>query len=226
MIFLSPVVKKWQLVGDDGNEFDRSTEGRAEAWREAQAAADLGMPWAGATFRLIDVVAGNHADDCAIGLDATAWCDCGVEPEIVEERVLFPSAPGGVVETEGEDGGFAAIAALAARQMSETIRKDREGPPERLCRFEREPVLAYPAEASEPFGEVESDGKAALELSRLSPAKVAEPWTGRPAQMQILSNTLYGRKILPGKRADIKQRMEGQPLSALPRVVAEVLGEE
>lgn len=99
------VGSKWQSLGQDGNGFDRSTAGREQAWHEAQAAASLGLPWAGATFRLVDVFEGDHADDCVLGLDADAWCDCGVELVIVEERVLFASAPGGVVETEGVAAG-------------------------------------------------------------------------------------------------------------------------
>lgn len=85
--------EKWRELGDDGNSFDRSSDGCAEAWREAQAAANLGIPWAGATYRLVDPCEGDHADDCALGLDSTAWCDCGIEPTVVEERVVMPEGP-------------------------------------------------------------------------------------------------------------------------------------
>ena len=89
MVFRQLGTDKWRALGEDGNAFDRSSEGRAEAWREAQAAANLGIPWAGASFRLVDVAEGDHADDCALGIGGD-WCDCGVEPVIVEERILFP----------------------------------------------------------------------------------------------------------------------------------------
>lgn len=89
MVFRQLGTDKWRPLGEDGNAFDRSSEGRAEAWREAQAAANLGIPWAGASYRLVDVAEGDHADDCALGIGGD-WCDCGVEPVIVEERVLLP----------------------------------------------------------------------------------------------------------------------------------------
>lgn len=80
--------QKWLLLGDDGNEF----ESEAEAWPEAQAAADLGIPWGGATFRLVDIGAGEHSDDCSLGLSREHGCDCGADPVVVAERVLLPSA--------------------------------------------------------------------------------------------------------------------------------------
>jgi hypothetical protein len=83
--------QKWRLLGDDGNEF-ASPE---EAWPEAQFAANLGLPWAGATFRLVDIDAADHGDDCVRGLGPYT-CDCSAEPVVLEERVLFP--PEGVIQ--------------------------------------------------------------------------------------------------------------------------------
>jgi len=87
--------QKFRLMGDDGNEF----EGATEAWAEAQTAANLGIPWAGATFQLVDVTAGDHSDDCALGLGVENGCDCGIEPLVVEERVLFSAGPPKVVKS-------------------------------------------------------------------------------------------------------------------------------
>lgn len=196
MVFRSPVVGKWQTLGDDGNEFDRSSAGREQAWREAQAAANLGMPWAGATFRLVDPFEGDHRDDCVLGLDAEAWCDCGVELAIVEERVVMPS-----------DGAFQKIG-FGAPYGRFGARAAELGPL----------VVETTGEAS-----AASDGKALVELSRLSPAKVAELWTGRDAQLQVLSNVLHGRPVSREQRHLIKERMKGRPLGQLAVVVAEVL---
>lgn len=82
---------KWRLLGDDGNEFETAEE----AWREAQAAADLGIPWGGASFRLVDNDAAEHSDDCPIGLGRMNACDCGAA-RVVEERRLWP--PGAIQE--------------------------------------------------------------------------------------------------------------------------------
>jgi hypothetical protein len=68
------------------------------------------------------------------------------------------------------------------------------------------------------------DERALIELRRLSAAKLAEPWTGRPAQKQVLANVLHGREVTKEQRNTIAQRMTGRPLSHLAGVVAEVLG--
>lgn len=81
--------EKWRRLGEDGNEFETPEE----AWPEAQTAANLGLPWGGALFRLVEIGAGDHSDDCALGLGSENGCDCGAEPVVVEERRLFP-APG------------------------------------------------------------------------------------------------------------------------------------
>lgn len=83
---------KWRRLGEDGNEFETADE----AWPEAQAAANLGMPWAGAIYRLVEIDGGDHADDCALGLGWENGCDCGAEPVIVGERRFFAST--GVIE--------------------------------------------------------------------------------------------------------------------------------
>lgn len=239
MVFRSPVVGKWQTLGDDGNEFDRSSEGRAEAWREAQAAANLGMPWAGATFRLVDPFEGDHRDDCVLGLDAEAWCDCGVELAVVEERVVMPDKPN---EWESAEAIRARMDAPLSPEQRKAIGIDPTPAVDYRPSYREEdafvkigfgaPYGRFGARAAElgplvveTTGEASAapDGKATVELSRLSPAKVAELWTGRDAQLQVLSNVLHGRPVSREQRHLIKERMKGRPLGQLAVVVAEVL---
>jgi hypothetical protein len=234
MVFKSPVIGKWQPLGEDGNEFDRSTEGRAEAWREAQAAANLGMPWAGATFRLVDPFEGDHRDDCVLGLDSTAWCDCGVELAVVEERVVMPEflrsmnavsaypegLEGAPLDTgrieRVERGSLPAVEKLrtssAYGQFSVKTR--------RVDMPELGPLVV---EATVEAVVQRNDRRTLQELSRLSEDKLAELWTGRDAQNQVLSNVLHGRSVPREKRHLIKERMKGRPLFELATVVAEVL---
>jgi hypothetical protein len=67
------------------------------------------------------------------------------------------------------------------------------------------------------------DNQAKVELGRLSAPKLAEVWTARPAQTQVLANVLYGRDVSKEQKRRITERMQGQPLSALASVVFEVL---
>lgn len=67
------------------------------------------------------------------------------------------------------------------------------------------------------------DARAVDELSRLSVPKLAEAWTGRPAQKQVLANVLHGREVTREQRKRIAELMQGRPLQELAAVVAEVL---
>lgn len=64
------------------------------------------------------------------------------------------------------------------------------------------------------------------ELARLSAAKLAETWTNRPAQMQVLKNIFHSldHKATRVELESIKEQMKGKPLSAIANVVLAVLG--
>lgn len=67
------------------------------------------------------------------------------------------------------------------------------------------------------------DARAVAELGFISEPKLAEIWTARPAQKQVLSNVLRGRDVSKEQRTRIADRMQGKPLHDLARVVAEVM---
>jgi hypothetical protein len=64
------------------------------------------------------------------------------------------------------------------------------------------------------------DERTALELSRLSPVKLSEAWTGRPAQKQVLVNCLHGRGFSREQRQLIAEAMDGYRLGELRFIVA------
>lgn len=215
MVFKPAGEKLYREFGTDGNEFERIEDG----WAEARKAAALGLPWAGATFRLVDPGEGDHADDCSLGI-GSEWCDCGIEPTIVAEETFLPPR-----SFSDEDiamaGGQRALLEREAFDRSAVRVSTRVLPPAEADILGLGPLVveAVAFEVAEP----KTDGRTVVELSRLSPAKVAEPWTGRPAQLQVLSNVVHGRNVSAAQRRLIKQRMEGRPLGQLAVVVAEVL---
>lgn len=61
-------------------------------------------------------------------------------------------------------------------------------------------------------------------LARYSRVKLAELWTGKPGQKQVLSNVLGGRdEVWDSDREEIEKKMAGRSLGDLGLVVAEVL---
>jgi len=104
---------------------------------------------------------------------------------------------------------------------------------EKRNREQREPrasdvpaAVASVASIGEQIGidRTRQDELAARELARLSAPKLAELWTDRDAQKQVLSNVLSGRNVTREARARIRERMAGRPLSDLGFIVAAVLG--
>jgi len=72
----------------------------------------------------------------------------------------------------------------------------------------------------------DEDAAARTELERLSSAKLSEPWKGRHAQRQVLSNILRGREVTREQREAIAAGMVGKPLSDLRFAVASILGRQ
>jgi hypothetical protein len=79
--------EKFQLLGDDGNEF----ESPVEAWAEAVGAARIGVPWDGGVFRVVDM-GGEHVDDCGLGLGGS--CDCRAPIVVLEGQIVIKKDEG------------------------------------------------------------------------------------------------------------------------------------
>lgn len=65
-------------------------------------------------------------------------------------------------------------------------------------------------------------------LRRFSREKLAEIWTDRPAQLQVLRNILHReqRKLTMSELREIKQRMSGRPLRDIAVVAMSVIAGE
>lgn len=155
--FLDPKSGKWRLLGDDGNDFELLSE----AWTEAVMAAQIGAPYNGAQFRVIDN-GGEHQDDCGLGIGGPT-CDCGGWVVISEGRVSW-------------DGKLARVSfnllgrdAAPVQWWPGTTRLDVYG---RWVR-EAQAVSAYPAELVTEL---------AQKLGRTEPVKALPAGKPRPAR--------------------------------------------
>lgn len=126
-------------------------------------------------------------------------------------------------ETLNEDLRVHETLALEAVDRAERVQTVQVRPPRAgsrrespLARMKRQGnVEVVPAELAK--------DRADWEMSSMSLAKKNELWTARPAQKQIVSNVLAGLEVSRETRAKILKEMQGRPLSALSRVVFEVL---
>lgn len=131
------------------------------------------------------------------------------------------------IEVESRTGNVALMEVLigAAEDLPEVAGydPDEDDTPQETGIVLREAVAVeaqFEPEADELAELGGEDERAVVELSRLSRQKLAEDWTGRPAQKQVLVNILHGRGFSREQRQQIAEAMDGHMLGELRFIVA------
>lgn len=213
----------------------------AKACRREKEAGELTAP---ALPAVVLTSLGDHLDPCRYSIGGEHW-DTAVHAAFVTIMPMNMRAKGLTQDAKTLE---AAREKVEKRRVSEErkakkaaqAKLDRERAKaaiaegkavEKRNREQRQPAVSAPADVASVSQQLATvaglreDERTKVELAFLSAPKLAEPWSGRDAQKQVLSNVLRGREVTREQRARIAERMAGRPLADLRFIVAEVLGE-
>lgn len=170
---------------------------------------------------------GGYLDPMRFTIGGTYW-NTSVHEAFVTIMPMNMRARGAT----SDEKTVARVKEKTAKAAAEAARKQLAGDQRKREAEARKAAKLAIAEAKRSSGAAPAGGidrtredeRARVELSRLSGPKLAEPWSGRDAQKQVLSNVLSGRQVTREQRVRIAERMTERPLSDLGFVVAAVLG--